>query len=224
MRNLTAIPAPILEDNVDTDVIFPARFLLLLERAGLGRYAFFERRAADKAFPLDAAPWQGTSILVGGQNFGTGSSREQAVWSLADLGIRCVIAPSFGEIFFANCFRNGVLPIVCVGDDLAMIEEDALEGRAISVDLETQRVTSSTGVEIAFEISPHRKAALLAGLDEVSAILKDDIDAIASYEASNASSASWKMIQKDRMEALRDDIADGGVATIEKGKRRADAG
>ena len=222
MKKLSAIPAPILEDNLDTDVIFPARFLLLLERKGLGRYAFFERRSARRNFVLDTPPWKGSPILLAGQNFGTGSSREQAVWSLADLGIQCVIAPSFGEIFFANCFRNGLLPIVCDGPALKRIREDAQAGRTISVDLAAQEIRPSSGTFFRFEISPHRKAALMARLDEVGVILRNDIEDIEAYEARNRMTAAWKLIPSKRLAALHTSMADRHPKTVEKEKHLAD--
>lgn len=199
---IEAVPAPLSEDNVDTDVIFPARFLLLLDREGLGRFAFFERRAKGE-FVLDQAPWQGTEILVAGRNFGTGSSREQAVWALEDLGIRCIIAESFGEIFFANCFRNGLLPITLSSDQVARIEAAGAAGDAVTVDLEAQEIRLPAGSPIAFDVSPHRKAALIAGLDEVGAILSEDMDAIATYEAQAPRDMPWAQIPSERMHSLR---------------------
>lgn len=200
---ITGIPAPLVEDNIDTDVIFPARFLLLLDREGLGRYAFHERRKAGD-FVLDRPPWAGTTILVAGRNFGTGSSREQAVWALEDLGIRCIMAPSFGEIFFANCFRNGLLPIVLPPEALARVEAAGEAGEDVTVDLAAETVRLRLGPPIPFEISPHRKAALLAGLDEVGAILSEDMDAIANHEAQMARNFSWSVIPAERMAMLRD--------------------
>jgi len=199
---IEAIPAPLGEDNIDTDVIFPARFLLLLERQGLGKYAFFERRNKG-GFVLDRAPWKGTSVLVAGRNFGTGSSREQAVWALKDAGIRCIIAPSFGEIFFANCFRNGLLPIILPPDNIARVEAVADAGETITVDLRSQLVHLPSGPAIGFEISPHRKAALLAGLDEVDVILSQDMAAVADHEAQTMRDTPWVQIPKDRVAALR---------------------
>ena len=111
---LTSIAAPLDEANIDTDIIFPARFLLIMDKLGLGKYAFNERRNTgikESNFVLDTPPYIGSEILVTGARFGIGSSREQAVWALTDLGIRCIIAPSFGDIFYANCLNNGLLPI-----------------------------------------------------------------------------------------------------------------
>ena len=136
---LTSVAAPFPEAQIDTDVIFPARFLLLPDKAGLGRHLFHERRAKG-GFVLDRAPWTTARILVTGPDFGTGSSREQAVWALADFGIRCVIGPSFGEIFFSNCFRNGVLPIGLRDAAYTAVLKAAEQGQPITVDLPSQQV------------------------------------------------------------------------------------
>lgn len=204
---IASIPAPLDEDNIDTDVIFPARFLLLLDRHGLGKYAFFERRQKS-GFVLDRAPWKGTEILVAGRNFGTGSSREQAVWALEDLGIRCIVAASFGEIFQANCFRNGLLPITLPPDDLARVSQAAEAGETITVDLPGQQVRLAQGPAIHFDISPHRKAALIAGHDEIEAILSEDMDAVTAYESRAARETPWAQIPKARMAALRAELSE----------------
>src|ERR1700733_11204886 len=145
--SLTSIAAPLPDVDIDTDVIFPARFLLLLNRQGLGQHLFHERRrsSAQERFVLDRPPFDTAQTLVAGRNFGWGSSREQAVWALTDFGIRCVIAPSFGEIFFANCFKNGVLPIVMTGDDHAQAMRAAASGGPIRIDLEKQEVMLPNG-------------------------------------------------------------------------------
>src|SRR5580692_5753079 len=165
--SLTSIAAPLPDVDIDTDVIFPARFLLLLNRQGLGQHLFHERRrsSAQERFVLDRPPFDKAQILVAGRNFGCGSSREQAVWALTDFGIRCVIAPSFGEIFFANCFRNGVLPIVVDEPLLSRVRSAAEGGAEFTVDLERQSVTLPDASMIPFAVEPRRRAALLAGLD-----------------------------------------------------------
>ena len=136
--SLTSIAAPLPDVDIDTDVIFPARFLLLLNRQGLGQHLFHERRrsSAQERFVLDRPPFDKAQILVAGRNFGCGSSREQAVWALTDFGIRCVIAPSFGEIFFANCFRNGVLALRLADDLHGLVMSAALMESPLTVDLE----------------------------------------------------------------------------------------
>lgn len=188
---LTGVAAPLLENNIDTDVIFPARFLLLLERQGLGKYAFHERKLGDPDFVLNKARYSGASFLVAGSSFGTGSSREQAVWTLADLGIRCVIARSFGEIFFANCFKNGVLPIVCNGSNMEKVEAVAESANSLKLDLEAQSISLPDGSCFGFDISPYHKRALLSGLDEAGMILEDDMDAIESFERHRDKTMPW---------------------------------
>lgn len=198
LSRFSSVAAPLLENVVDTDVIFPARFLLLLDREGLGRYAFNERRGGPEPFVLDTPPWNEARILVAGETFGTGSSREQAVWALADMGIRCIIARSFGEIFFANCFKNGVLPIVLRGDDMAEVERAALAGEDVTVDLENQRVELPSGRHIGFDVEPYRKRALLAGLDEIGMILEEQSGAIAAYEEARNRTAPWLAIGAEK--------------------------
>jgi 3-isopropylmalate/(R)-2-methylmalate dehydratase small subunit len=188
---LSSIAAPLLEDNIDTDVIFPARFLLLLDLAGVGRNAFHDRRykpdGAERAgFVLNQPAYRAARILLAGANFGSGSSREQAVWCLADFGIACVIAPSFGDIFAANCRNNGVLPIVLPAETIAALAQDG----AVTVDLETQRVTS-TSQTAAFAIEPEAREALLQGWDVTDRILQRDGPAIATFEARHRAAQFW---------------------------------
>ena len=192
---LTSIAAPLPETHLDTDVIFPARFLLLPDKKGLGQQLFNERRTNRTGdgprFVLDTPPWDKARILVTGKAFGTGSSREQAVWALADFGIRCVIAPSFGEIFHANCFKNGVLPIVFDDEAHADAMAEAEAGRQLTVDLVTQEVRFEDGRAIAFDVDAHRKRTLLLGLDEIGLILSDDLGDIAAFEASQRAAKPW---------------------------------
>jgi 3-isopropylmalate/(R)-2-methylmalate dehydratase small subunit len=201
---LTSVAAPLPEADVDTDIIFPARFLLLLDKAGLGKHLFHERRhAADGSatdFVLNRAPFDQAKILVADANFGSGSSREQAVWSLVDFGIRCVIAPSFGEIFFANCFKNGVLPIVVTGDTHANVMAAARSGQPFTVDLEAQTVLLPNGPSIRFDIDPWRKRALLEGLDEIGTILADDEADIAAFEQRHRGQQPWLFLDDGRHE------------------------
>ena len=200
---LTSVAAPLPDSQVDTDVIFPARFLLLLEKSGLGKHLFHERRAAG-GFVLDTPPWTSARILVAGAGFGGGSSREQAVWALADFGIRCVIAPSFGEIFFANCFKNGVLPVVVNARDHARVMAEAEAAHLMTVDLQRQTLILTDG-EIPFEVEPYRKLALLEGLDEVGQILKNDAEAIARFEVGHRAANPWLFLQPEKM-AYFDDV------------------
>lgn len=214
LTHLTSIAAPLLENNIDTDIIFPARFLLLPDREGLGQYAFHERRrvpgsvAGSKAssdFILDQPAYKKARILVTGSSFGAGSSREQAVWALADLGIRCVIAPSFGEIFFANCFKNGVLPVVAGGDGLARCEAAALGAETLNVDVKKQTITFADGAGLTFELTHHQSQALLLGLDDAGMILAEDLAAIEAFEGRRAIETPWLDINI-RQDTTRRDI------------------
>jgi 3-isopropylmalate/(R)-2-methylmalate dehydratase small subunit len=172
---LTAIAAYYPRANVDTDLIIRVERCAKVEKIGLGQYAFEMARflpdgTANPAFPLNTAPFNEAQILVGGINFGCGSSREMAVWAIAGIGIRCIIAPSFGEIFFGNCFQNGLLPVILpqplveqLGASLAADPANA----KLTIDLARQKVVTVEGAEHAFEIEPLRKKALLEGLDEI---------------------------------------------------------
>jgi 3-isopropylmalate/(R)-2-methylmalate dehydratase small subunit len=201
---LTSIAAPFLETHIDTDIIFPARFLLLPDKKGLGEHLFHERRHAGTPFVLDTPPFDSAQILVTGKNFGTGSSREQAVWALADFGIRCVIAPSFGEIFFANCFKNGVLPIVLSEEKHALVAGQAESARPLTIDLEAQEIRLPDGGAIAFDIEPYRKRLLLQGLDEIGAILSDDLPDIQSFEARQRADKPWLHLSAKQLEHFSD--------------------
>jgi 3-isopropylmalate/(R)-2-methylmalate dehydratase small subunit len=204
---LKSVAAPLLESDVDTDIIFPARFLLLLDRKGLGQHAFHERRhRKDGArFVLDTPPWTEAGILVAQRNFGTGSSREHAVWCLADFGIRCVIAESFGEIFQANCFKNGVLPVVLQGAAAATAMDEAASGRNLTIDLEEQAIILADGRRIGFDIEPHRKRSLLLGLDEIGAILAEDEHAISTFERRHEEARPWLFLNGEQL-AYFDDV------------------
>ncbi len=185
---LEAVAAPLPEADIDTDVIFPARFLLLMDKAGLGRHAFHERRYhADGTprpeFVLNRPPWTGARILVAGDNFGCGSSREHAVWALADLGIVCIVAPGFGEIFYANCLRNLVLPLRLAGAGHARVLAAAMAGRVVSVDLAATTLACDAAGPIGFALDAHRRRALMQGLDEIGLSLADDAADIARFEA-----------------------------------------
>ncbi len=187
-RSLEGIAAPLMEADVDTDVIFPARFLLLLDKAGLGRHAFHERRYRSDGTPrpdfvLNRPPWDHACILVAGANFGSGSSREQAVWALADFGIRCIVAPGFGEIFEANCLRNAVLPLRLDGAAHARVLAAAEQGRMVTVDLAACTLTCDAAPPIPFPLAPHRRRALIEGLDEIGLMLADDLADIERFES-----------------------------------------
>jgi 3-isopropylmalate/(R)-2-methylmalate dehydratase small subunit len=199
---LTSVAAPFPEAQIDTDVIFPARFLLLPDKAGLGKHLFHERRAKG-GFVLDRAPWDRAEILVTGPDFGTGSSREQAVWALADFGIRCVIGPSFGEIFFSNCLRNGVLPVVMDGAAHAAVIKAAAAGEPVTVDLLAQEVRFG-GTVCPFDVESHRKRALMEGLDEVGLILTDDLAAIEAFEARHWAARPWLRLTREQLATFDD--------------------
>jgi 3-isopropylmalate/(R)-2-methylmalate dehydratase small subunit len=186
---LTATAAPLNVANVDTDKIIPARFLKTIKRTGLGKSLFADMRYAadgsEKAdFVLNRPKYRHAEILVAGDNFGCGSSREHAPWALLDFGIRCVIAPSFADIFFNNCFKNGILPIVLPEDVVAALMEDAALGTnaRLTVDLEAQVVVRPNGTKIPFEVDPFRKHCLLNGLDDIGLTLEHTA-AIDAYEA-----------------------------------------
>jgi 3-isopropylmalate/(R)-2-methylmalate dehydratase small subunit len=202
---LTSIAAPFLESHIDTDIIFPARFLLLPDKKGLGKHLLHERRhAGGEPFILDTPPFDKAQILVTGRNFGTGSSREQAVWALADFGIRCVIGLSFGEIFFANCFKNGVLPIELGPTDHAAVAAEAATGRPLTIDLEAQEIRLPDDSAIAFEIDPYRKRSLLLGLDEIGEILSDDLADIASFEDRQRAAKPWLYLTREQLSHFAD--------------------
>lgn len=194
--HLEGFAAPIDEDNIDTDVIFPARYLLLLDLAGLGTHAFHDRRyCADGSesaeFVLNREPFRRASVLVAGENFGCGSSREQAVWCLADFGIRCVIAASFGDIFAANCINNGVLPIKLDHATIARLIAAAQTGEKFAIDLVAQTLTTSTTGPIAFSIAAELRDALLQGRDAISTILTTQGEAFAAFEMRHGTSQPW---------------------------------
>ncbi|MFN2287830.1 MAG: 3-isopropylmalate dehydratase small subunit [Chromatocurvus sp.] len=183
--------------NIDTDIIFPARFLLIIEREGMGQYAFHDwRTGADGsenlAFPAPELLHGDRRILVAGPNFGCGSSREQAVWALADLGLRCIIAPGFGEIFYNNCFKSGLLPIALPDLQLwSRLREAALVDQPLTVDLETCQVTAGAGPPVEFTLSHHRRNALLNGLDDIDMVLEQDGDEIRAFEAKRRAARPW---------------------------------
>jgi 3-isopropylmalate/(R)-2-methylmalate dehydratase small subunit len=185
---ITAVAAPMPMINIDTDMIIPKQFLKTIARTGLGKNLFDEMRY-DQAgnevpdFVLNNEPYRQAEILIAGDNFGCGSSREHAPWALLDFGIRCVIAPSFADIFFNNCFKNGILPIVLPEAEVAQLMEDAQQGAnsTVTIDLEAQEVVSMNGQTFSFDIDPFRKECLLEGLDDIGLTLKK-ADAIQSFE------------------------------------------
>lgn len=175
--------------NVDTDVIIPAHWLKTISRAGLGRGAF-ETVRADPGNIFDDTRYAGAPILIAGDNFGCGSSREHAAWAIADLGIKVVIAPSFSDIFSGNAFKNGILTVALPQAAIDRLMEVARDNDPIHVDLEAQSVTTQFQDRFAFEIDPFRKHCLLGGLDEIGLTL-GDADAIGVYETKIAAERPW---------------------------------
>ena len=194
---LTGIAAPLPMVNVDTDQIIPKQFLKTIKRTGLGRHLFAPMRydaegAENPDFVLNREPYRDAGIIVAGANFGCGSSREHAPWALLDFGVRCVIAPSFADIFFNNCFKNGILAIVL---DAAAVERllDAIGDGAratLTVDLDKQAITAPDGDVLRFEVDAFRKHCLLNGLDEIGLTLQQQ-DEIAAFEAAQREVQPW---------------------------------
>jgi len=194
---LTGVPAPLPMINVDTDMIIPKQFLKTIKRTGLGKHLFHEMRFDENGnenpeFVLNKPAYQNASILIAGDNFGCGSSREHAPWALLDFGIRCVIAPSFADIFYNNCFKNGILPIRLQQEDIDKLLDDASRGAnaTLTVDLENQAITGPDGGEIRFEIDPFRKKCLIEGLDDIG-LTMERADRIAAYEERAQVSRPW---------------------------------
>lgn len=171
---LTSTPAPLKVINVDTDMIIPKQYLKTIKRTGLGTALFSEMRYKDDGsenpdFVLNQPSYRKSEILVAGDNFGCGSSREHAPWALLDFGIRCVISTSFADIFYNNCFKNGILPIVVSPEDLEKLFDDADRGSnaTLTVDLEKQEINGPDGGTVKFDIDPFRKHCLMNGLDDI---------------------------------------------------------
>ena len=188
VREVSGRAIPFGRKNIDTDVIIPARWLKTISREGLGRGAF-ETVRADPDNIFDSAEFKGSPILIAGDNFGCGSSREHAAWALLDLGIKAVIAPSFSDIFSGNAFKNGILTVVLPQDQVDRLLEVA-KTDPVHIDLEHQTVTTRFQDRYTFEIDPFRKACLLGGLDEVGLTLARG-DAIAAYETGARANLPW---------------------------------
>lgn len=195
---LTGVAAPLPIRNVDTDMIIPKQFLKTIQRTGLGKSLFYEMRYDPETgkelpdFVLNKPQYRKATILVAGDNFGCGSSREHAPWALLDFGIRCVIATDFADIFYNNCFQNGILPIKLPQADVDKLMDDANRGAnaTITVDLEKQEIRGPDGGVIKFDIDPFRKHCLLNGLDNIGLTLEKG-KAISSFEEGTASSRPW---------------------------------
>lgn len=194
---LTGIAAPMPLVNIDTDMIIPKQFLKTIARSGLGKNLFDEMRYTQDGaeipdFVLNQPAYRKAEILVAGDNFGCGSSREHAPWALLDFGIRCVISTSFADIFFNNCFKNGILPIVLPQEAVDVLMADAKKGAnaRMTVDLPAQTVTTSDGQVFGFEVDSHRKHCLINGLDDIGLTL-EKASAIDAYEAKAATTRPW---------------------------------
>jgi 3-isopropylmalate/(R)-2-methylmalate dehydratase small subunit len=194
---LTGVAAPLPIINIDTDMIIPKQYLKTIKRTGLGTALFSEMRYKEDGsenpdFVLNKPGYRGAKIIVAGDNFGCGSSREHAPWALLDFGVRCVISTSFADIFYNNCFKNGILPIKVTPEQLALLMDDAERGAnaTLTVDLESQTIKGPDGGEIHFDIDESRKHTLLEGLDDIAATLKAD-PAISTFEGKMSESRPW---------------------------------
>lgn len=210
-QQLTALVVPIDRANVDTDAIIPKQFLKSIRRTGFGPNLFDEWRYLDRGeperscadrplnpdFALNQPRYQGAAILLARDNFGCGSSREHAPWALQDFGIRAIIAPSFADIFFNNCFKNGILPIVLPGTAVDHLFQETLTtpGYTLTVDLEAQRVTTPGGAVLDFAVDPFRRHCLLHGLDDIGLTLQHQAE-IEQYEQRRRQEVSWAFLQQ----------------------------
>jgi 3-isopropylmalate/(R)-2-methylmalate dehydratase small subunit len=194
---LTSVAAPLPMVNIDTDKIIPKNYLKTIKRTGLGKALFAEIRYDEAGkekpdFVLNKPAYRKAQILVTGENFGCGSSREHAPWALLDFGIRCVISTSFADIFYNNCFKNGILPIKVTPEQLEKLMDDANRGSnaTLSVDLEAQEIRGPDGGVIKFDVDAHRKHCLLEGLDDIGLTMKKE-KSIADFENKAATSRPW---------------------------------
>lgn len=194
---LTGVAAPMPLVNIDTDMIIPKQFLKTIKRTGLGVSLFHEMRYdldgnEIQGFVLNKPAWRSAEILVAGDNFGCGSSREHAPWALLDFGIRCVISTSFADIFYNNCFKNGILPIALPKDQVdKLMDISSLGSNArLTVDLESQRIELPDGEEMIFDIDPFKKECLLKGLDDIALTLKKEAD-ITAFETRHRLAMPW---------------------------------
>ena len=194
---LTGVAAPLDILNIDTDMIIPKQFLKTIKRSGLGKNLFdemrYDRFGGELAeFVLNRAPYREAEILVAGDNFGCGSSREHAPWALLDFGIRCVISTSFADIFYNNCFKNGILPIVVSPDERDALLGDAadIENPELSIDLVAQTIRRPNGVVISFKVDAFRKKCLLEGLDDIGLTMEKSVS-IDNFEVNRAQEQPW---------------------------------
>ena len=196
-QKLQGVAAPMPLVNIDTDMIIPKVFLKSIQRSGFGKHLFDEMRfnrdgTEIEDFVLNKPQYRSAEVLIAGDNFGCGSSREHAPWAIADFGIKCIVSTSFADIFFNNCFKNGILPVVLPQEQVDLLMADAEKGSnaRVTVDLEAQEITTSEGEVIRFDVDPHRKHCLLEGLDDIGLTMekKASIDA---FEAQAAAARPW---------------------------------
>ena len=194
---LESVAAPLRIINIDTDMIIPKQYLKTIKRTGLGTALFSEMRYNEDGtenpdFILNKPAYRGAQIIIAGDNFGCGSSREHAPWALLDFGIRCVISTSFADIFYNNCFKNGILPLVVKPEELALLLDDAERGSnaTLTIDLESQTIKGPDGGTLHFDIDPARKHILLEGLDDIASTLKHDTQ-IGGFETKMAAERPW---------------------------------
>jgi len=194
----TGLVGPVDRVNVDTDAIIPKQFLKRIERSGFGQFLFFEWRfdkqgEVIKEFSLNQPRYQGASVLISRANFGCGSSREHAPWAIQDYGFRVIIAPSYADIFYNNCFKNGILPIKLSEEQVEELFQRTAkqEGYKLTVDLENNKITDDQGLEITFELDEHRRQFLLQGLDDIGLTLQH-ADKIAAYEEAHQARLAYK--------------------------------
>ena len=196
-EKISGIAAPMPLINIDTDMIIPKQFLKTIKRSGLGVNLFVEMRYDDNGdeipdFVLNKPAYRSSEIIVAGDNFGCGSSREHAPWAIKDFGIRCVIAPAFADIFYNNCFKNGILPITLPQDQVDVLMKDAEKGAnaRMEVDLVAQQITTSDGEVFSFEVDEFKKRCLLEGLDDIGQTFQK-VAAIDSFEAKASDARPW---------------------------------
>lgn len=196
-EKISGIAAPMPLINIDTDMIIPKQFLKTIKRSGLGVNLFDEMRYDDNGdeipdFVLNKPAYRSSEIIVAGENFGCGSSREHAPWAIKDFGIRCVIAPAFADIFYNNCFKNGILPITLPQDQVDVLMKDAEKGAnaRVEVDLVAQQITTSDGEVFSFEVDEFKKRCLLEGLDDIGQTFQK-VAAIDSFEAKASVARPW---------------------------------
>ena len=194
---LTGVAAPMDIRNIDTDMLIPKQYLKTIKRTGLGTALFSEMRynedgSENTDFVLNKPAYRDAKMIIGGENFGCGSSREHAPWALLDFGVRCVVSTSFADIFYNNCFKNGILPIVLPQEDVDKLMDDASRGAnaVITVDLEAQEITGPDGGTISFDLDPHRKHCLLNGLDDID-LSMEKVASIDAYEKRTGADRPW---------------------------------